>query len=267
MSNNPTQAPTQFYGFTSRKRHFEWQQPTEPQRVEEQSQATSNDSAGGVSDAELTNASAVGATQGSPAQQGWELKREKAPSAVGAADGSPAREGWKPHPPQEAAPPAASHSKEPRSNSPRRRRRRTKALAHTPESLLLSYHTRNCAICGSECEDEIEDAFLNWESVDTIARSYAIQRRSVYRHAHATGLFARRDRNIRRALGLLIHRADKVRDVSADSIIRAAKTLAHLNEQGEWVVPIRRVIVSYGAPTQLDTTCRLRTPQLHENKQ
>jgi len=255
MSNDSTQAPTQFYGFTGRKRHFDWHQPAEPQPVEDQPPAASNDSSRDVSDAEVVDSSAVGASDGSPARQGWELKREEAPSAVGATRGNPA------DPPENAPPPTPPRRK---TGSPRRRR--TKAPAHTPESLLLSYHTRNCAICGSEYQDEIEDAFLNWESVDTIARSYAIQRRSIYRHAHATGLFARRDRNIRRALGLLIHRADKVRDVSADHIIRAAKTLAHLNEQGEWVAPVTRIVVSRGE-SQLDTTCRLRTPQLHENKQ
>jgi hypothetical protein len=104
-------------------------------------------------------------------------------------------------------------------------------------------HRRRCAICGAKCQQEIEDAFVSWESVDIIAENYGICRRSVYRHAHAFGLFVRRDRNIRRALGLLSHRADKVRDVSADSIIRAVEIFAHINQRGEWRTPPAHVIV------------------------
>ena len=159
MSNDSTPAPTQFYGFTGRKRHFDWHQPAEPQPVEDQPPAASNDSSRDVSDPDVVDSSAVGASDGSPARQGWELKREEAPSAVGATRGNPV------DPPENAPPPTPPRRK---TGSPRRRR--TKAPAHTPESLLLSYHTRNCAICGSEYQDEIEDAFLSWESVDTIAR-------------------------------------------------------------------------------------------------
>jgi hypothetical protein len=69
-------------------------------------------------------------------------------------------------------------------------------------------------------------------------------RRALYRHAHATGLFAKRDRNIRRALGLIIHRADEVLSVTADSVIRALKMLTHINAHGQWVQPPTHVVFS-----------------------
>ncbi len=141
----------------------------------------------------------------------------------------------------------------------------TRSRGSSKQNSLLEHHQTQCGICGSEHQEEIEEAFINWESVDTIARGFSIPRRTVYRHAHATGLFAKRDRNIRRALGLIIHRADKVRDVSADSVIRAAKTLAHINEHGEWTTPPTHVIVSSGTARpsntsshdQVDTRCHL----------
>ncbi|MGA8767134.1 MAG: hypothetical protein WB559_08945 [Candidatus Acidiferrales bacterium] len=112
----------------------------------------------------------------------------------------------------------------------------------------LARHQANCGICRSEHTEEIDDAFINWESVNHIAREFNIERRVVYRHAHATGLFPKRDRNIRRALGLIIHRADKVQCVTADSVIRAVQLLAHINESGDWIAPPTHVIFSSGTP-------------------
>jgi len=138
-----------------------------------------------------------------------------------------------------------SPQQSPESSSPRSR-------GKTEPTADLKHHQLRCSICRSESQGQIEEAFISWESVDVIAGTYAIPRCSVYRHAHATGLFARRDRNIRRALGLLIHRADKVRDVSADAIIRAAQTLARINERGEWTTPPTRVIVTREASRPAD---------------
>lgn len=79
---------------------------------------------------------------------------------------------------------------------------------------------------------------------------YRFDRHAVYRHAHATGLFAIRDRNLRRALGLIIHRAETARNITGDTVIRAVRTLAHINDAGEWVNPPTHVIVSSGAALQ-----------------
>jgi hypothetical protein len=116
----------------------------------------------------------------------------------------------------------------------------------------LELHRAHCAICGSEYQDEIDESFTSWENVNQIAEDYRISRSIVYRHAHATGLYSRRDRNVRQALGRIIHRADRV-VVTADSVIRAVKTLTHINARGDWAPPPTRVIFSTAtdAPSQL----------------
>jgi len=111
-------------------------------------------------------------------------------------------------------------------------------------------HEAHCKICASNVREELDEEFVDWHSVATIATAYRFDRHAVYRHAHATGLFPIRDRNLRRALGLIIHRAETARNVTADSVIRAVRTLAHINDAGEWVNPPTHVIVSSGATLQ-----------------
>jgi hypothetical protein len=167
-----------------------------------------------------------------------------------------------------------------RKKSPSRRKSSKRPAPEPPHPMsALARHRIRCGICGSEWQQEIDEAFTNWESVDEIVKSFNhVNRRALYRHAHATGLFARRDRNIRRALGLIINRADEVRDVTADSVIRAAKTLTHINAHGQWVQPpthvifstatnqsisssraqSRRVTVESHADDSIDTRCQLK---------
>ncbi len=121
-------------------------------------------------------------------------------------------------------------------------------------------------ICGSEYQEEMDELFVNWHNVSEIGREYQTPRRTVYRHAHATGLFPIRDRNLRRALGLIIHRAETAPGVTADSVIRAVRTLAHVNETGEWVNPPAQVVFS----TVARRTDEVRSPEqsrgtLHAN--
>ena len=233
MNNDSTQAPARIYGFARRKKHFEWIEPGP-----ENPAASPGAAVGGVLKAELlddvTHLAASGSEVAQEMLQALESEAVPAPRSSDSAEAEP-------------DPSQASQPEKPRL------RRRTKISAVDSES-PLGRHQRRCVICGSRYQDEIEDAFVNWESVDTIARSFHIDRRSVYRHAHATGLFAQRDCNIRRALGHLIHRADKVRDVSADSIIGAVKALAHINEHGRWTAPPTHIIVSSGK--LIDTSCR-----------
>ena len=245
MSSDSTQAPAKIYGFARRRKHFVWQESSSEQP------ASSNEPVEPGSDAELLDDVRQLAASGSSVAQG--MLRVLESEGLSGTDNrvcapSSALQEQPPESPDttEASDPSAASPRP--EKSPRRRRKKPSPDSESP----LERHERRCAICGTRYQEEIEDAFINWESVDTIARSYGIDRRSVYRHAHATGLFAQRDRNIRRALGLLIHRADKVRDISADSIIRAAKTLAHLNEQGEWTAPPTHVIVSSGAARLID---------------
>jgi predicted Zn-ribbon and HTH transcriptional regulator len=121
----------------------------------------------------------------------------------------------------------------------------------------LELHQSHCKICGYEDQDEIDEAFVSWENVSQIAEDYERDRRAIYRHANATGLYAKRDRNIRRALGRIIQEADFV-TASADSVVRAVKMLTHVNAHGDWVQPPTHVIFS--SPTAHPGTERSDTP-------
>jgi hypothetical protein len=85
-----------------------------------------------------------------------------------------------------------------------------------------SRHEQNCKICNHPNRDEIEQDFCEWKSVVAISREYKLNRVPLYRHARAVGLFARRDKNIKAALGRLIERGYRVR-VTAAAVISAIK--------------------------------------------
>ena len=99
---------------------------------------------------------------------------------------------------------------------------------------LDSRHEQNCKICNHPNRDEIEQDFCEWKSVVVISREYKLNRVALYRHARAVGLFARRDRNIKAALGRLIERGYKVR-VTAAAVISAIQAYAKINSTGEWI--------------------------------
>ncbi|HEX7729875.1 MAG TPA: hypothetical protein VF392_12610 [Terracidiphilus sp.] len=68
-----------------------------------------------------------------------------------------------------------------------------------------------------------------------IAEEYGLaDRASVYRHAHALGLFPKRQRNIRAALERIIERAESV-DVTASAVVAAIGAYAKINAAGEWI--------------------------------
>jgi len=129
---------------------------------------------------------------------------------------------------------------------PRRTAKPAQRLAPPQRPRLLTgleLHQAHCGICNSDLHDEIDERFLNWEHVGTLAEEYKTSRSIIYRHANATGLFVKRDRNCRRALGHIIHNAAYA-FTTGDTVIRAVKTLAHLNARGEWVNPPTHVVFS-----------------------
>jgi len=95
-------------------------------------------------------------------------------------------------------------------------------------------HQRNCSICRHAQREEIEAAFVSWQSPATIAGEYGLaDRASVYRHAHALGLFAKRQRNVRAALERIIEKAGEV-PVSASAVVSAVQAYAKINDNGQW---------------------------------
>lgn len=102
-------------------------------------------------------------------------------------------------------------------------------------SVSLGRHQRNCSICAHSLRDEIEGAFIGWRSPAAIAEDFGLaDRASVYRHAHALGLFPKRQRNIRAALERIIEKAGEV-DVTASAVVAAVQAYSKINAAGQWI--------------------------------
>ncbi len=96
-------------------------------------------------------------------------------------------------------------------------------------------HKANCMVCAHEHCAEIEADFVSWKSPAAIATEYGLSDRvSVYRHAHAFGLFERRKRNLRAALERIIEKAGEV-EVNASAVVAAVQAYAKINAQGQWI--------------------------------
>jgi hypothetical protein len=99
----------------------------------------------------------------------------------------------------------------------------------------VARHKRTCSVCTHPLCGEIEAAFISWRSPAEIAKEFGLaDRANVYRHAHALGLFARRQRNIRAALEKIIEQAGEV-EVTASAVVAAVQAYAKINAAGEWI--------------------------------
>jgi hypothetical protein len=97
----------------------------------------------------------------------------------------------------------------------------------------LGRHQAQCTICLSSCRQEIEELFVDWVSPDLIIKQFTnISRDSVYRHAHAWGLFDQRKKNIGRALEKIIERVDFM-STTGSQVISAIQTYVKLNRLGQ----------------------------------
>lgn len=88
----------------------------------------------------------------------------------------------------------------------------------------MARHQRKCTVCHHPQRMEIEQDYLRWGSPATIARAYGLSGpTAIYRHVHATGIFARRRARLRLALDPLIEQVAEV-NITAHAIISAIKT-------------------------------------------
>ena len=119
----------------------------------------------------------------------------------------------------------------------------------------LVNHQRRCQVCKHPDRAAIEEQFLHWHSPDIIAEEYELSDRStIYRHAHATGLFNRRRKNLRWALERIVEQVDSA-PITAHSVVTAVLAYARVNEAGEWVAPPTEMVVTHinrsrGGPTE-----------------
>jgi hypothetical protein len=111
-------------------------------------------------------------------------------------------------------------------------------------------HARKCVICNHPDRQDIEDDFLDWSPAAVISRAHNIpHRRAIYRHAQAVGLVSQRRANLRLAAESIIEWAHQTEIPSADSVLRAIRVAARINDRGEWVEPPSHIIVSSGGHT------------------
>jgi hypothetical protein len=100
----------------------------------------------------------------------------------------------------------------------------------------VGLHSRSCLVCKNEKREEIEAAFIAWQSPARIAEDYGLaDRNSIYRHAHALGLFEARRRNVRAALERIIEKSGEIEGVNASAVVSAIQAYAKINAAGEWV--------------------------------
>jgi hypothetical protein len=105
----------------------------------------------------------------------------------------------------------------------------------TTRPVSLGRHKRNCTVCAHERREEIEREFINWTGATAIAKDYGlVDRTTVYRHAHAFGLFAKRQRNVRAALEKIIEKAGEV-EVTSAAVVAAVQAYAKINAAGQWI--------------------------------
>jgi hypothetical protein len=98
-----------------------------------------------------------------------------------------------------------------------------------------AWHSRVCKICAHKKREEIEAEFVAWESPAMITKNYHLaDRATIYRHAHAFGLFEKRRRNVRAALERIIEHVGEV-DVTAQAVMTAVQAYAKINAQGQWI--------------------------------
>jgi hypothetical protein len=95
-------------------------------------------------------------------------------------------------------------------------------------------HESGCKVCCHPERESIEREWVDWGNTTQIAEGYGLTRESIYRHAHALELFAKRQRNIRKALEWIIEKAGNV-GVTASAVVAAIQAYSKINAQGQWV--------------------------------
>ncbi|GEM_PF-2309393 len=137
--------------------------------------------------------------------------------------------------------------------------RRSGVRRKPPSDSLRAQHESQCTICSHPYRAAIENEFMHWHAIGHIAYDYKVSRSAIYRHAYAERLFARRNHELRFALGHLIERVQDV-DPTADVIVRAIHLFARINDRGECIEPPAHVIVSSGGFRREAATGTSRRP-------
>lgn len=109
----------------------------------------------------------------------------------------------------------------------------------------LARHIRKCAICNHPDREFIEEDFVAWRSEAFLCRVYTLPSpSSIYRHASATGLLARRRRNLRGVAERIMENVNGA-TVTASAVLRAMRIFASITEDGQWADVPRRSVVTH----------------------
>ena len=118
------------------------------------------------------------------------------------------------------------------------------ASSDTPD---LDHHSRKCQVCRHPHRETIEELFVNWHSPRDISEEFDGNPRldwtSIYRHARAMGLYAKRSRNLRAVFDLVLESASAVTP-TAHGIVALVRAYTALTENNTWVEPERRVLIT-----------------------
>jgi hypothetical protein len=101
-------------------------------------------------------------------------------------------------------------------------------------NVSLGRHEQHCTVCLHPKRLEIEQEWVGWGNASRIAKQYRVSRDALYRHTHALDLFAKRQRNIRKALERIIEQAETV-EVNASAVVAAIQAYAKINNSGQWI--------------------------------
>lgn len=130
----------------------------------------------------------------------------------------------------------------------------------------LSRHSRKCSVCSHPDRDVIEAEFIRWTNPHDLVTYFNLGGRSaVYRHAHATGLFARRKRELCRTLESILETSDSATFETAPVLISAARLYSHLDEEGRWYEPPKTIKILHGQipseePEEAEPVSLIETP-------
>jgi len=109
-------------------------------------------------------------------------------------------------------------------------------------------HARKCLVCRHPDRAKIEAAFLHWRSPRLIALQHNLAgTQSIYRHAHATGLYALRRFKLLCAAERIAELLDGL-GPNADAVIRAVEACSRLDARGVSRGTRSSVVISLGVP-------------------
>ena len=117
------------------------------------------------------------------------------------------------------------------------------------QQITLERHRRKCAVCHHPDRQAIEEEFLHWHNPVNIVHEFELgDRRILYRHAHATGLYDQRRRNYLFTIENVLECGDDI-DFTAAAYIKAVRAYACLCDTVRWTEPVTRVQHDYHVHT------------------